>query len=140
MNDRIRSIDRAPLPRNASALSSDANDSRWFRIGYLLIGLLLLARLIFVAGSTIELSEDEAYQWLWSKHPALSYFSKPPLIAYTQWLGRSLWGDTAFGVRFFSPVIAAGLSLLMFRFMAREVSARAGVWLLVIIASTPLIR
>ena len=138
MNDRTLSLDRSTLPCGVSPLSSDANASRWFRIGYLLIGLLLLARLIFVAGSTIELSEDEAYQWLWSKHPALSYFSKPPLIAYTQWLGRSLWGDTAFGVRFFSPVIAAGLSLLMFRFMAREVSARAGVWLLVIIASTPL--
>ena len=26
-------------------------------------------------------SEDEAYQWLWSKHLALSYYSKPPMIA-----------------------------------------------------------
>ena len=71
----------------------------------------LLARLAYIASGTIQLAEDEAYQWLWSKHLALSYYSKPPLIAYTQFLGTSLWGDTAFGVRFFSPVIAAVLSL-----------------------------
>ena len=82
--------------------------------------------------------EDEAYQWLWSKHLALSYYSKPPLIAYTQFLGTSLWGDTAFGVRFFSPVIAAMLSLLVLRFFAREVNARAGFFLLLIITATPL--
>lgn len=49
------------------------------------------------------MSEDEAYQWLWSKRLALSYFSKPPLIAYLQFIGTSLWGDTEFGVRFFVP-------------------------------------
>ena len=88
--------------------------------------------------ATIQLSRDEAYQWLWSKHLALSYYSKPPLIAYTQFLGTSLWGDTAFGVRFFSPVIAAILSLILLRFFAREVNARAGFFLLLIITATPL--
>ena len=71
----------------------------------------------YIGSGKIELSEDEAYQWLWSKHPALSYYSKPPLIAYTQFLGTHLWGDTEFGVRFFSPVIAAVLSLLVLRFL-----------------------
>src|SRR5208283_5157490 len=91
----------------------------WARLGYILIGILLLARWAYIASGTIQLTEDEAYQWLWSKHLALSYYSKPPLIAYTQFLGTSLWGDTAFGVRFFSPVIAATLSFLLLRFFAR---------------------
>ncbi len=82
-------------------------DQHWLRLGYLWIAALLLARLAYLGSGTIELSEDEAYQWLWSKHLALSYYSKPPLIAYAQFLGTSLWGDTAFGVRFFSPVIGA---------------------------------
>ena len=102
------------------------------------LAVLLLARLAYIASATIELSQDEAYQWLWSKHLALSYYSKPPLIAYTQFLGTFLWGDTAFGVRFFSPVIAAVLSLLVLRFFAREVNARAGFFLLLIITATPL--
>ena len=81
----------------------------------------------------IELTEDEAYQWLWSKHPALSYYSKPPMIAYAQWLGTHLWGDNEFGVRFFSPVIAAMMSLLVLRFMAREAGARVAFLLFLVI-------
>lgn len=114
-------------------------DTHWLRLGFGLIVILLVARLIYILGGTIELSEDEAYQWLWSKHLALSYYSKPPLLAYTQYLSTSLWGDTAFGIRFFSPVITAVLSLAMLRFFAREVNARAGFFLLLILTATPLI-
>jgi 4-amino-4-deoxy-L-arabinose transferase-like glycosyltransferase/membrane-associated phospholipid phosphatase len=114
-------------------------DQHWLRLGYLVIGVLLLARLAYIASGIIQLAEDEAYQWVWSKHLALSYYSKPPLIAYTQFLGTSLWGDNAFGVRFFSPVIAAILSFLMLRFFAREVNARAGFLLVLILTATPLL-
>ena len=113
-------------------------DIHWVRLGYVFIAVLLLARLAYIASGTIQLAEDEAYQWLWSKHLALSYYSKPPLIAYTQFLGTALWGDTAVGVRFFSPVIAALLSLVVLRFFAREVNARAGFFLLLIFSATPL--
>ncbi|HWW00156.1 MAG TPA: glycosyltransferase family 39 protein [Candidatus Acidoferrum sp.] len=99
---------------------------------------MLLVRLGYIASGTIELSTDEAYQWLWSKHLALSYYSKPPGIALIQFCGTHLWGDTQFGVRFFSPVFAALLSLVMLRFMAREVGARQGFFLLLIITSAPL--
>lgn len=111
----------------------------WLRAGYLLIAGLTLARLGYIAGKTIELSEDEAYQWVWSKHLALSYYSKPLLIAVTQWAGTHLWGDTAFGVRFFSPLIAATLGILLLRFFAREINARAGFFLVLIVTATPLL-
>ena len=113
-------------------------DQHWLNLGYLLIAALLLARLIYLGMGRIQLSEDEAYQWLWSKHLALSYYSKPPLIAYTQFLGTSLWGDTAFGVRFFSPIISAIISLFVLRFFAREINTRAGVFLLLIATAAPL--
>jgi hypothetical protein len=108
-------------------------------LGYLLIAALLLARLWFIGSGRIELSEDEAYQWLWSKHPDLSYFSKPPMIAYAQRLGTALWGDTEFGIRFLSPVLGALMSVLLLRFLAREVNARAGLALVGIVATTPLL-
>ena len=98
-----------------------------------------MARLIYIGGGTIQLSMDEAYQWLWSKHLALSYYSKPPMIAYTQFLGTMIWGDNEFGVRFFSPVIAAILGVAGLRFFAREVNARAGFFLLLILSSTLLL-
>ena len=114
-------------------------DAHWLRLGYVCIALLLVARWLYLAGGTIQLSADEAYQWIWSKHLALSYYSKPPLIAYTQFLGTNLWGDTAFGVRFFSPLIAAAMSLALLQFFAREVNARAGFFLLLAITATPLL-
>lgn len=114
-------------------------DAHWVRLGYVLIGALLLLRLGYIGSALIELSEDEAYQWVWSKHLALSYYSKPPFIAYTQFLGTALWGDTVFGVRFFSPVIGAILGILLLRFFAREFNARAGFFLLLIITATPLL-
>jgi membrane-associated phospholipid phosphatase len=114
-------------------------DQHWRRLSYALIVLIFLGRLAFLRWGRIELSEDEAYQWLWSKHLALSYFSKPPLIAYVQWLGTHLFGDNAFGVRFFSPVCAAIVSFVALRFFARNVGARAGFWLVAVCNVTPLL-
>src|SRR5262245_32150841 len=135
------------MPFSASSKTSgvevpvSAQPSRfpWLPAGYVLIVALLLFRLGYLASGTIELSKDEAYQWLWSKHLALSYYSKPPGIAFLQFAGTSLWGDTAFGVRFFSPVLAAILSLVLLRFIAREVGARQSFLLLLFCTCTPLL-
>ncbi len=130
----------ARVPSTDRIGSSEKLCSRqWFRLGCLLLGVTLLARLLYIASGTIELSEDEAYYWLWSKEPALSYYSKPPLIAYTIAIGTALWGDTELGVRFFSPVISAVIGLLLLRFFTREFSARSGVALLLICLAVPLL-
>jgi 4-amino-4-deoxy-L-arabinose transferase-like glycosyltransferase len=127
------------LNLTANPQSKDKSGQRWLLLGYLLTAVLLLFRLGYIASGTIELSNDEAYQWLWSKHLALSYFSKPPGIAFIQFAGTALWGDTQFGVRFFSPVIAAILSVVVLRFLAREAGARQGFLLLLILTSSPLL-
>ena len=132
---------QSPATGSESQIASRKSqiEEHWLRAGYVLIVVLTLARWLYLASGSIELSEDEAYQWVWSKHLALSYYSKPPLIAYTQFLGTSLWGDNAFGVRFFSPLIGAVLSFLLLRFFAREASARAGFFLVLIVTATPLL-
>ncbi len=114
-------------------------DAHWLRLGYIFILITCVARLAYIGGHTMQLTPDEAYQWHWSKHLALSYFSKPPMIAYAQWLGTSIWGDNEFGVRFLSPMIAATLGLMLLRFFAREVNARAGFFLLLILTTTPML-
>ena len=115
-----------------------APNDHWIRLGYLFIGVILVVRLGYIAGDEIELSEDEAYQWTWSKHLALSYYSKPPMIAYTQALGTALWGDTEFGVRFFSPVIAAIVSLLVLGFMSKQSSGRTAFLLTLALHAAPI--
>lgn len=122
-----------------SPLRTPNSELAWLRLGYLVIVGALIGRWIYIGSGVIGLTGDEAYTWLWSKHLAWSYYSKPPGIAIIQWAGTSLFGDTDFGVRFFSPVFAAILSLLVLRFMAREVGARAAFCLLLITFATPLL-
>src|SRR5207247_7544574 len=114
-------------------------EKQWLRLGYVVIALLFGARLLYLASGRIELSEDEAYQWLWSKHLALSYYSKPPMIALLQFLGTTLGGDTEFGVRLFSPLISTLLGVLVLRFFTRELNGRLACCVLLILNPTPLL-
>jgi 4-amino-4-deoxy-L-arabinose transferase-like glycosyltransferase len=137
--DATLASNTAAGPHSAFSTPHSAFESHWFRLGCMLIAALFVARLAYLAAGRIELSEDEAYQWMWSKHLDLAYYSKPPGIALAQRLGCALWGDNEFGVRFLSPCIAALLGVLLLRFMAREADARTGVLLLVAVATTPLL-
>ncbi len=139
INPVVNTAADEPAEDFATAHASAMTQSHWVRLGYVLIGVMFFFRLAYLASGKIELSEDEAYQWVWSKHLALSYYSKPPMIAFTQFVGTNLWGDTELGVRYFAPVIAAVMGLLLLRFFAREVDARAGFWLLLIVTVTPLL-
>jgi len=136
---QIPSLLNAELKTPAETPNAAALETHWLHFGYILIGLMLVVRWLYLAGGVIDLSEDEAYQWLWSKHLALSYYSKPPGIALIQFAGNALFGDTQLGVRFFSPLFAAILSVMVLRFFARTVSARAGFCLLLIVTATPLL-
>jgi 4-amino-4-deoxy-L-arabinose transferase-like glycosyltransferase len=61
------------------------------------------------------------------------------LIAYAQYLGTGLWGDTAFGVRFLAPVISAMIGVLVLRFCSRACNAQAAFWLILALTATPLL-
>ncbi|HEY6229402.1 MAG TPA: glycosyltransferase family 39 protein, partial [Verrucomicrobiae bacterium] len=132
----LRPPDRLPAP---GPPGSGVATPDWQKLGWYLIGATLVLRLIYLAAGKIELSEDEAYQWLWSKHLALSYYSKPPLIAYIQFLGTTIFGDSAFGIRFFSPVLAAlgGSALLLF--LSRYANARVAFFTIAAACATPLL-
>ena len=122
-----------------SEIGNRKSEKEWLHLGYLFIVLALVGRWIYLASGIINLSQDEAYQWLWSKHLALSYYSKPPGIALLQWFGTHLFGDTEFGVRFCSPLLAAILSALVLRFMTLEVGAKAAFILLLVTFAVPLL-
>ncbi|MFM1769108.1 MAG: hypothetical protein RJA22_1637 [Verrucomicrobiota bacterium] len=131
-----------PPPAVSGATGADTaalRDAQWARLGVVLLVVICLARLAYLADESIQLSEDEAYQWLWSKNPALSYFSKPPLIAWGHWAGTHLWGDTTFGVRFFPPVLALVLGVVVLRFLTRLASARVALITVLLLNLTPLL-
>src|SRR6266571_8963949 len=84
------------------------------RAVWLFVAALAAIRLSLLA--TTDLSFDEAHYWMWSERLAPAYFSKGPGIAFAIRAGTALFGANEFGVRFFSPVLAAGTSLLLFYF------------------------
>src|SRR6266852_4498080 len=103
----------------------------WFFVAALTaIRLLLLA--------TTDLSFDEAHYWMWSERLAPAYFSKGPGIAFAMRASTAVFGANEFGVRFFSPVLAAGTSLLLFYFARRLFSANAGLWAVLAVNTTPI--
>ena len=100
-----------------------------------LFGLTVL-RLALI-GAT-QLAPDEAYYWMWGQRPALSYFSKGPGVAFVIRSSTMLFGDNEFGVRFWSPLFAAGTSLLLYYFARRLFSALAGFWTVITLNITPI--
>src|SRR6266446_407718 len=88
--------------------------------------------------SATALYPDEAYYWLWSQRPALSYFSKGPGVAFAIRSSTAIFGDNEFGVRFWSPLLAAGTSLLIYYFAQRLFSSLAGFWTVVVLNVTPI--
>lgn len=102
------------------------------------IFLLALTVLRLALLSATELSPDEAYYWMWSERPALSYFSKGPGVAFAIRSSTAIFGDNEFGVRFWSPLLAAGTSLLVYYFAQRLFSSLAGFWIVVVLNVTPI--
>src|SRR5213596_2510722 len=97
---------------------------------------LTVIRLSMLA--TTDLEFDEAHYWMWSERLAPAYFSKGPGIAFAMRASTAIFGANEFGVRFFSPVLAAGTSLLMFYFARRLFSASAGLCSVVALNVTPI--
>jgi 4-amino-4-deoxy-L-arabinose transferase-like glycosyltransferase len=88
--------------------------------------------------ATTDLEFDEAHYWMWSQRLAPAYFSKGPGVAFAIRASTALFGNTEFGVRFFSPLLAAGTSVLLFYFARRLFNATAAVWAMIALNVTPI--
>ena len=118
----------APLSPSGEAIG----EARGFPRGLTLI-VILSAGVRLIVGSSVHLTEDEAYYRLWSMSPAFGYFDHPPMIAWWVWLGRHLVGDTAFGVRLLPILASAAVTPLVFDLVMlaggdRRDAIRAAVW------------
>src|SRR3954464_1600358 len=100
--------------------------------------VLGLTAIRFTMIGTSDLSFDEAHYWMWSERLAPTYFSKGPGIAFAIRASTAVFGANEFGVRFFSPVLAAATSLLLFYFARRLFGATAGLWAVIGLNATPI--
>lgn len=100
-----------PLP-NVPLNNGIALPKRW----PLVLGLLIAALLIrFIALIWTPLVPEEAYYWLYSQHPSLSYYDHPPMVAWCIRLGTLIFGSTELGVRSVGCLLMLASSLLMYK-------------------------
>jgi len=90
-----------------------ANEGRLARNTALAVCALVLLRL--VAAAWTPLTFDEAYYWMWSKALAGGYYDHPPMVAIVIRLGTMIAGDTPFGVRLVSILLALPMSWAIYR-------------------------
>jgi len=106
------------------------------RAVWLFVLALTVVRLALLG--TTDLQFDEAHYWMWSQRLAPAYYSKGPGVAFAIRASTMLFGASEFGVRFFSPLLGAGSSLLLFYFARRLFDARAGLWAVIGLNATPI--
>ena len=92
------------------------------------IAALTAARLVWLAATTADLYPDEAQYWFWSLHPALGYYSKPPLVAWIIALTTKAFGDSEFAIRLSAPLLHAIAAAFVYAAAARLYDRRTGFW------------
>src|ERR1700693_5693 len=99
-----------------------------YRCGFLLF-LSVLSIFRFYFSAYFDLTPDEAYYWFWSRHPALSYFDHPPMVAYLIKMSTAVFGDREWAVRLPAMVMGLGDTLLIY-LLGKKVfkSAEAGIF------------
>lgn len=112
------------------------NLAAWQRLSVLLIGVFLL-RIIYLLVSPLDLISDEAYYWDWSRRLDWCYYSKPPMIAWLNWLSTTSLGATTFAVRLTAAVLGTfGLTFVFL--LGRDLfDARVGLLATMLAAFTP---
>lgn len=87
---------------------------RW---GIVIVSLLAAALGLRVAAMImVPLAPEEAYYWMYSQHPSLSYFDHPPMVAWLIGLGAQVFGNTEFGVRVGGALLMLAASGVMYVF------------------------
>src|SRR5258705_1026428 len=98
------------------------------------LAILALVALRLVAAAFTPITFDEAYYWMWSKHLGGGYYDHPPGVAVVIRLGTVIAGDSDFGVRLVSILLALPMSWAIYQaaamlFGSRRVAASSAILL-----------
>ena len=99
-----------------------------------LIAGATFVRLLFVTGTGI--ANGEAYYYVWSRFPALSYYDHPPLVAWMTWATTRL-SHSSLAIRVGPLLCAALFAVFLYTLGARLFSPRAGFFAVVIVTAIP---
>lgn len=99
------------------------------RLAVAVMVALTLWRIITLSFDTTDLFVDEAQYWLWSRHLAFGYYSKPPMIA---WIIRAMAEVTGsngiFALRVCGPLFHLGTGLVLTQVSKRLFDRSVAAW------------
>ena len=98
---------------------------------FLLSLAILVFRVFYVLYYPLDLTPEEAQYWDWSRHLDLSYYSKPPMVAYMNFVTRELFGVSELAVRITPILLSFLLSIATYLFVRKVFDERTA-----LIAST----
>lgn len=101
------------------------------------VAALTAIRLTVLALTPLELYPEEAQYWLWSRHLALGYFSKPPMIAWLIRASTLIGGEGTFWVRLPAPIVHGLAALALQRAGARLYDGWSGFWAAILYSLAP---
>lgn len=105
----------------------------------LLVFLLSLTLIRGCFAALVELSPDEAYYWIWSKHLAVGYYDHGPVVAWLVRAGTAVFGDSALGVRLGALVCSALTGWMVFVITGRITeNYRQAFWAAVLLSVCPI--
>ena len=99
-----------------------------FQLALAVVAGLTLLRVAVLFISPLQLYPDEAQYWVWSREPALGYFSKPPMIAWLIWASTALGGDSEAWIRVSAPLLHAVSAVTLALIGRRLYGEWAGFW------------
>ena len=101
------------------------------------LGCLLVIRSAFILLSPVDLIADESYYWDWSRRLDYGYYSKPPMIAWINWLSCSIFGVNEFAVRFPAALLGTLGLVWVYQLGVKLFSFRVGMLAIILLALTP---
>lgn len=88
------------------------------------LGLLQAIAVFFIAVKIIYVFRvgpimDEAYYWMWGRHPGLSYFDHPPLQAWLLGISDALFGRSLLALRWMTLATLGGIFWIFYLWAKR---------------------
>ena len=92
------------------------NNSVVRKAGWLcaILAVIAILKILILKNYAQDLHSEEAQYWVWSRHLQLSYYSKPPMIAYLNRLSTDIFGNTVFGIRINALIAGILVSFVTF--------------------------
>ncbi len=90
------------------------NSVHSFRRFFWIALAITVLRIVYLFFNHRDLDIEEGQYWAWSRHLALGYHSKPPMISWAIYFTTRLFGNSEWAIRLFSPLTYLGTALFLY--------------------------